>query len=370
MTEEWGMLPCCSSIVQRASRAGIKSPSTSDLINLSSIHGELKEIPNWIVWRYEVRYNDPKKTPTKVPYRVRDYTERASSVDEDTWSSYEDAVKRLDDDFEYTWPESKREPERIFPRRFGGLGFVFDGSGICGIDLDGALDQQGNLDPAFKPIIDGFDGTYMERSPSGTGLHIILKSEQPFRTGGRSHGWKDESDKQNKKREVAFYFDSRFFTVTGDIFSGSNVVKFSKQHVRDVLAPWINDPEPPVFVANSRAITMADEEIVTRANSAKNQEKFELLYKFATWEGRYSSQSEADAALASLLAFWTQDPAQIQRIMEHSALARDKWVKRPIYLTRTIQRAINNTYETYGSREEKKAAKAREYLRKWKLTGS
>lgn len=370
MTEEWVMLPSCLLGRQRVIRDGIASPSTSDFINHPAIPDDLKEISNWVAWKIEARYNDPKKTPTKVPYQVRSSSERASSTNDETWSSYDDAVRRLNEDFETTWPQATRDPERIYPRRYAGLGFVFDGSGICGIDLDGALDRDGNLDPAFKPIIDGFEGTYIERSPSKTGLHIILKTEQPFRTGGRSHGWKDETDKQNKKREVAFYFDSRFFTVTGDIFSGTNIIKFSKKHVRDVLAPWINDPEPPVFVADSTAISLDDDEIIRRASSAKNKEKFESLFKFAFWEGRYSSQSEADYAFACLLAFWTQDPSQIQRIMEHSSLNREKWVKRPDYLKRTIQRAINSTYETYGSWKTKKEEKAREYLKTWGLKES
>ena len=369
MTEEWSVLPSCWGIRQRVTRNGIDSPSTSDLIHLALIPDELKEIPNWVVWKNEPRYNDPKKTLTKVPYRVRNYSERASSTDEETWDNYGNAVRRLDEDFETTWPESKYDPNQIFSRRFAGLGFVFDGSGICGIDLDGALDREGNLDPVFKPIIDGFEGTYMEKSPSGRGLHILLKCEQPFKTG-HSHGWRDETDKQNKKREVAFYYDSRFFTVTGDVFSGSAIIRFSKEHVRKVLAPWIHDPEPSAFVADPTAISMDDEEVVRRASSAKNKEKFESLFKFAAWEGQYSSKSEADAGLASLLAFWTQDPAQIQRIMERSALAREKWVKRPDYLKRTILGAINNTTETYNGLQKKKEAKAREYLKKWGLTKS
>lgn len=327
----------------------------------------MKAIPNWLVWRYERRQNDPNKSLTKVPYRVQPWSDRASSTNDETWSSYEDAVKRLDGDFETIVPTATRDPDRIYPRRFEGLGFVFDGSGICGIDLDGALNLEGDLDPVFKPIIDGFNGTYMERSPSKTGLHLILKTEQPYRTGGRSHGWRDDADKLNKKREVAFYFDSRFFTVTGDVFSGTIIKQFPKTYVREVLAPWINDPEPLVFIPDSPEISMDDDEIIKRALAAKNGSKFESLFKFADWEGKYASQSEADYALACLLAFWTQDPSQIRSVMEHSALNREKWVKRPDYLERTIQRARNSVVETYQSLTKKKEAKVRAYLHRWGL---
>ena len=39
----------------------------------------------------------------------------------------------------------------------------------------------------------------------------------------------------------------------------------------------------------------------------------------------YPSHSHADSAFAFMLAWWTQDPAQIDSIFRSSGLYRDKW---------------------------------------------
>lgn len=57
--------------------------------------------------------------------------------------------------------------------------------------------------------------------------------------------------------------------------------------------------------------------------------------------------SSADAALASHLAYWTEnDAGRIERLMRQSALVRNKW-DRPDYLPRTIKRAITLTNNTH-----------------------
>ena len=59
----------------------------------------------------------------------------------------------------------------------------------------------------------------------------------------------------------------------------------------------------------------------------------------AIWRGDtsgYHSGSEAHAALCALLAFYTADPAQIERIVSQSALAtHPKWQRRADYRERT-----------------------------------
>lgn len=84
--------------------------------------------------------------------------------------------------------------------------------------------------------------------------------------------------------------------------------------------------------------TLTDDEILLKARAAQNSAKFT-----APWEGDasgYASQSEADLALCCMLAFWTRDPATIQRLFEQSALCREKWTKRPDYRERTLTAAL------------------------------
>jgi primase-polymerase (primpol)-like protein len=90
---------------------------------------------------------------------------------------------------------------------------------------------------------------------------------------------------------------------------------------------------------------LSDAEIVLRARRARNGAKFERLYDRGDTAG-YASHSEADLALASMLSFWTQDPAQIDRIFASSALVRDKWQRRPDYRQRTTAKALSGS-DTY-----------------------
>src|SRR5687767_4531215 len=96
---------------------------------------------------------------------------------------------------------------------------------------------------------------------------------------------------------------------------------------------------------NGHHSELTDEEVISLARSARNTAKFEAL-----WEGDtsgYTSHSEADQALISLLAFYTQDERQLDGLYRQSALCREKWIERPDYRQRTIQRALSNLTETY-----------------------
>jgi putative DNA primase/helicase len=68
------------------------------------------------------------------------------------------------------------------------------------------------------------------------------------------------------------------------------------------------------------------------------------------WSGDtsgYASHSEADQALISLLAFYTQDEGQLDSLYRRSGLCREKWLKRPGYRRSTIDKALSNLTETY-----------------------
>ena len=96
---------------------------------------------------------------------------------------------------------------------------------------------------------------------------------------------------------------------------------------------------------------MSDDEIIQRARTATNGGKFEAL-----WGGDisgYPSQSEADAALCQMLAFWAGgDIATVNRLFKASGLYRDKWDEKrgpdATYGLTTIGNAIANTTEFYN----------------------
>jgi putative DNA primase/helicase len=67
---------------------------------------------------------------------------------------------------------------------------------------------------------------------------------------------------------------------------------------------------------------LTDEEVIELASGAKNAAKFEALWKGDTTG--YTSHSEADQALVSLLAFYTRDEGQLDSLYRKSALCRKK----------------------------------------------
>jgi primase-polymerase (primpol)-like protein len=121
---------------------------------------------------------------TKVPYRATGG--RASTTQPDDWTTYEAAVDA--------------EPD------YDGIGFVFAGNGIVGIDLDNCL-VDGMAKPWASALLSRFACTYAEISPSGVGVKVWVKGKLPTERGHRK-GWRDGA--------VEMYDRGRFFTVTGD----------------------------------------------------------------------------------------------------------------------------------------------------------
>jgi len=90
-----------------------------------------------------------------------------------------------------------------------------------------------------------------------------------------------------------------------------------------------------------------DDEIIAKIRKAKNSTKFERLFDHGD-TGEYDhDDSRADLALVGMLAFYSQDPEQLDRLFRRSALCRDKWLKRSDYRRRTIDTAFDRLTETY-----------------------
>jgi putative DNA primase/helicase len=82
-----------------------------------------------------------------------------------------------------------------------------------------------------------------------------------------------------------------------------------------------------------------DDEVLRKAASAANGARFAALW--AGDRSGYASDSEADLALCSMLAFWVgPDEARISSLFSRSGLMREKW-DREDYRRRTISRAIS-----------------------------
>src|SRR5262249_4228846 len=112
--------------------------------------------------------------------------------------------------------------------------------------------------------------------------------------------------------------------------------------------------DPSKFIS-SGSTTLADAELIEHAKSATNGAKFSRLWAGDT--SGYPSQSEADLALCSILAFWTcRDAARIDHLFRQSRLIRPKWDEQhgdDTYGQMTIAKAISGCSEVYGAKTYK-----------------
>lgn len=113
---------------------------------------------------------------------------------------------------------------------------------------------------------------------------------------------------------------------------------------------YLSDPEPNGSNHHSTLHTggLSDEEVIDLCRKAQNSLKFSDLYDAGDTAPYGGDDSSADLALISILAFYTQDPEQLDRIFSRSALYRpEKWGKRSDYRRRTIAKAFDRLTEAY-----------------------
>jgi hypothetical protein len=98
--------------------------------------------------------------------------------------------------------------------------------------------------------------------------------------------------------------------------------------------------DAPKTTTKNNVVSLSDEEIINLLSRANNSGKFESLMSGSIID-HGNDRSSADMALASIIAFYTTDVNQIERIMRTSGLVRDKW-KRADYMSGTISKAIRD----------------------------
>lgn len=279
------------------------------LSKLYAIPEELRLLPNWCLWKYEWP-NGKQSKPTKVPYQPIGY--KCDVTNPSNWVKFDDAFNCLQ------------------LGSYDGLGFIFTNTGYAGIDLDDtSVLPNGEPNPnAVKDyerqlnIFKEFD-SYSECSPSGKGLHIIVKGSVP----------------QGRRRAfVEIYSSGRYFTMTGNVYYNKPIA--NRQELLQSLYEQMAAPPKISNYTGNEPETQNDAEIIQQASSASNGDKFNSLYS-GDWQSLYSSQSEADFAIIDIIAFYTQNRNQIARIFRASNLGlRDK-AKRSDYVNQMIQRSFD-----------------------------
>lgn len=251
----------------------------------------------------------------KAPFQTNG--ERASSTDVSTWTSYEDAINKSN---HVGYFISAHDPYTV-------------------IDLDDCI-INGVITKEAKSIVESLN-SYTEISQSGTGLHIFIKGNKP---GERS---------KNSKKGFEMYDKERFMVMTGNHLEGTpieiNEAQETINYLYDMYFP-VKEASEHKDNGKLRSPIMSDDEVLKIASNAKNGNKVKALLSGDI--SAYGSHSEADQALCNLIAFYTQDFEQIDRIFTSSGLYRDKW-DREDYKTETIDKAINDLTATYQKQDFK-----------------
>lgn len=251
----------------------------------------LRENGRFCNWKYEDR--DGGKT--KVPYTPG--TNRKASVSNpSTFTAFNTAASATG---------------------YDGIGIHVCGK-IVGIDLDHCI-EEGDVLPWAQDIVDCFRATYIEVSPSGTGIRIFCLLPDGFSYDAKTY--------YIKKGNIEVYIPghtNRFLTVTGNALTNADVAE-SAGALTWLLETHMRRPTPSLpSVAAPGKSYLQDDAVISKASAARNGDKFRRL-----WNGdasEYKSQSEADAALLATLAFWCSgDKELMDRLFRQSGLMREKW---------------------------------------------
>jgi putative DNA primase/helicase len=259
------------------------SPVLTDNIPL-----ELRTLKQWVLWRYETR----EEKLTKVPYQANG--RKAESDNPATWTSFDKTLAALP--------------------KFDGLGVMF-ANGLAGIDLDHHI-EGGKVSDFARSVVEKVN-SYTELSPSGTGLHILF------------FGCLPEGRRRKDELGIEMYSSGRFFTITGRRLDGAPAhVSERSPELAALHTEVFGKAKPPAPSKPAQPNTLDDQALINKACAAHNGDKFSSLYN-GNWKTYFTSQSEADLALCSILAFWTGgDAGRTDRLFRSSGLMREKWDER------------------------------------------
>ena len=267
------------------------------MVDIKNIPAELKTSCRFCVWKFEKR-NGQK---TKMPYNPAN-GDRARINDLRTFADFKTTL--------VTYAMGG----------YDGIGIAV-GSGIGAFDIDHCIREDGTLNDTADTVLSIFPTAYVEKSPSGKGLRGFFHVPEDY-----------VYDKtvyyiNNRSKGLEVYMPgatNRFVTVTGDVYRTGEIPndETAMTALLDTLMKRNKQVQQTHFQHHSY---LDDEAVIAHANEASNSEKFKKLFA-GEWEDLYGSQSDADMAFLSILAFWCGcDEEQMDRIFRTSGLMRPKW---------------------------------------------
>jgi hypothetical protein len=233
-----------------------------------AIPEELAALEQWVCYNRNKEPRDPREN------------EAASSTDPTTWTTLSFCSMMV--------------------RGYGyaGVGFVFSKDDpFVGIDLDHCFDEDGGLLPWADKLVKAFN-SYTEVSPSGNGLHIIVRGEQ-----GR--GRKDKVDDKHGGGAIECYSDSRYFCTTGNHYGDTPTTIEEAPEALASLRQWFDRKRKTTATKDYDDSAFEDlqaEEWVPGALSwsASCPEKYDGPHKTAQKWSRFNGDSHTLRTIAYL----------------------------------------------------------------------
>lgn len=284
---------------------------------------KLKQMKIWLCWKY-IEVNGKK---TKKPIAAYGGVTGTNSEYQKTWVTYDEvvsAMKRMNAD---------------------GIGFVIP-VGLFFLDID----HRELTDPFVQTMLKRFN-SYAEISPSGNGLHIYGIVNLARLSIAEDKDGKQKLDRQfymkNPNNGVELYIGgltNRFATFTENAVHDVPLCDCTEA-VLTTLDKDMRRSQPKNYSAK-RDGDRETFDIICNLRKQKNGAKFSKLFDKGDFTD-YGSQSEADLALCTMIAFRTgNNPEMIDTLFRQSALYRSKW-DRADYREMTIQKAVEACGEKF-----------------------
>jgi hypothetical protein len=165
-----------------------------DLAGIPAVAQLAERGARFVLWKNVPDRDKPGKRK-RLPLQVSG--EVAASTRPETWAGFHDVVAA-----------AKR-------RRVDGVGFVFNGDGIGGVDLDGCRDPAtGEISPWAREVIVAF-ASYAEVSPSGTGVKVFAAGAPPSLAANKLSIGTEPAFGGEHPPQIETWVTGRYFAITG-----------------------------------------------------------------------------------------------------------------------------------------------------------
>ena len=284
---------------------------------------ELMNKKIWICWNYKT----VKGKKTKVPCSANGGATGTSKNYSFTWVTYEEAMAAKANN------------------KFSGIGFIIP-EGYFFLDID----EKDLQDPIVQRFLKRFS-SYTEYSVSDTGLHTYgkcdIKQLPTYLDKAGIIRLEKKFLMKNSKLDLELYIGG--LTNRFAVFTGKTIVDKPLEDCTPAILETLNKEMLRTVPKETAALPCSKcdvDSVIKHLKSDRNHDKFIRLFDKGDLTG-YGSQSEADLALCTIVAFRTgNNPEAIDSIFRMSALMRDKW-DREDYRDRTIEKAIEGCHGVF-----------------------